>query len=49
MGQGTLKKLGWCSSLQVQKKSLRNSHQNSHSTKIKMAADLTASHLIDFV
>ena len=25
-----------------------NSHQNSHSPKIKMAADLAASHLIDF-
>jgi len=28
---------------------LRNSHQNSHSPKIKMAVDLTASHLIDFI
>ena len=27
---------------------LANSHQNSHSPKIKMAADLAASHLIDF-
>ena len=27
---------------------LGNSHQNSHSAKIKMAADLAASHLIDF-
>jgi hypothetical protein len=28
---------------------LRNSHQNGHSPKIKMAADLAASHLIDFI
>jgi len=28
---------------------LSNSHQNSHSTKIKMAADLAASHLTDFI
>jgi hypothetical protein len=28
---------------------LANSHQNSHSPKIKMAADLAASHLIDFI
>jgi hypothetical protein len=28
---------------------LGNSHQNSHSPKIKMAADLAASHLIDFI
>jgi hypothetical protein len=28
---------------------LANSHQNSHLTKIKMAADLAASHLIDFI
>jgi hypothetical protein len=27
----------------------RNSHQNSHSTKIKMAANLAAAHLIYFV
>jgi hypothetical protein len=27
---------------------LANSHQNSHSLKIKMAADLAASHLVDF-
>ena len=26
-----------------------NSHQNSHSSKIKMAADLAASHTIDFI
>jgi len=26
-----------------------NSHQNSHSTKIKMAAILATSHLIDFI
>jgi hypothetical protein len=30
-------------------KSLQNSHQSSHSTKIKMAADLAASHLIDYI
>jgi hypothetical protein len=28
---------------------LCNSHQNSHSPKIKMAADLAASHIIDFI
>ena len=28
---------------------LGNSHQNSHSPKIKMAADLAASHIIDFI
>ena len=28
---------------------LANSHQNSHSLKIKMAAVLAASHLIDFI
>jgi hypothetical protein len=28
---------------------MRNSHKNSHSTKIKMAAILAASHLIDFI
>jgi hypothetical protein len=28
--------------------SLPNSHQNSHSTKTKMAADLAASHLLYF-
>ena len=28
---------------------LANSHQNSHSSKIKMAADLAASHLADFI
>jgi hypothetical protein len=28
---------------------LANSHQNSHSPKIKMAADLAASHLVDFI
>ena len=28
---------------------LANSHQNSHSPKIKMAADLAASHLADFI
>jgi hypothetical protein len=31
------------------RKSLQNSHQNSHSTKIKMAADLAASQLVDFI
>jgi hypothetical protein len=30
-------------------KIMRNSHQNSHSNKIKMAANLAASHLIDSV
>jgi hypothetical protein len=30
-------------------KDLQNSHQNSHSQKIKLAADLAASYLIDFV
>ena len=28
---------------------LANSHQNSHSPKIKMAADLAAAHPIDFI
>jgi hypothetical protein len=28
---------------------LANSHQNSHSLKIKMATDLAASHLADFI
>ena len=30
-------------------KSLRSSHQNSHSTKIKMAADLAALYLVEFI
>ena len=34
--------------LHAQNYFLPNSHQNSHSPKIKMAADLAASHVIDF-
>src|ERR1700721_872169 len=30
-------------------KKLRNSHQNSHSSKVKMAADSAASHITDFI
>ncbi len=30
-------------------KEMRNSHQNSHSIKTKIAADLAASYLIDFM
>jgi hypothetical protein len=39
---------GWGFSI-MRKIILGNSHQNSHSPKIKMAADLAASHLADFI